>query len=126
MGTELRRRRRLSDLLSLASFACLGLGCLAWPAARAHAQQVTSPNGAVTIDYGVLNALGGQGQAPGAMAYGQAPYPAYVPSPYTNRPMPRRSRPMASPPIPTPMASRLMAIRPRAPARFSTRRRNIP
>ncbi|MFI5016520.1 MAG: hypothetical protein ACHQHK_01105, partial [Dongiales bacterium] len=83
MGTELRRRRRLSDLLSLASFACLGLAGLVWPAASAHAQQVTSPNGSVTIDYGVLNGLGGQGQAPAyGQTYAQAPYPAYVPSPY--------------------------------------------
>ena len=83
MGTEVRRRRRLSDLLSLASFACLGLAGLVWPAASAHAQQVTSPNGSVTIDYGVLNGLGGQGQAPAyGQTYAQAPYPAYVPSPY--------------------------------------------
>jgi hypothetical protein len=39
MGTEVRRRRRLSDLLSLASFACLGLAGLVWPAAGAHAQR---------------------------------------------------------------------------------------
>jgi outer membrane protein OmpA-like peptidoglycan-associated protein len=105
MGTELRRRRRLSDLLGLASFACLGLGCLAWPAARAHAQQVTTPNGAVTIDYGVLNALG-QGQAPGVMVYGQAygraPYPAYVQSPYSQSPYAPPVSPYGQPAYPYP------------------------
>jgi outer membrane protein OmpA-like peptidoglycan-associated protein len=101
MGTELRRRRRLSDLLGLASIACIGLACGAWPAASAHAQQVTTPNGAVTIDYGVLNALGGQGQAPGATAYGQ-PYPAYAQSPYTQSPYAPPVSPFGQPAYPYP------------------------
>jgi len=101
MGTELRRRRRLSDLLGLASIACIGLACGAWPAASAHAQQVTTPNGAVTIDYGVLNALGGQGQAPGATAYGQ-PYPAYAQSPYTQSPYAPPVSPYGQPAYPYP------------------------
>jgi outer membrane protein OmpA-like peptidoglycan-associated protein len=106
MGTELRRRRRLSDLLGLASFACpglasLALACWAWPAATAHAQQVTTPNGSVTIDYGVLNALGGQGQAPGVTAYGQ-PYPAYAQSPYTQSPYAPPVSPYGQPAYPYP------------------------
>ena len=117
MGTEVRRRRRLSDLLGLASFACLGLAGLGWPAASAHAQQVTSPNGAVTIDLRGAERPRRPGPGPRPMARPMArlPIPPMSPRltsrPIPNRPMPRRSRPMASPPIPTPMASRPMAIR---------------
>src|SRR5215472_8213283 len=71
MDTELHRRRRLSGLLGLASLACL-----AWPAAG-FTQQVTTPNGSVTIDYGVLNSVG-QGQGSGG--YGAQPSWPYSPS----------------------------------------------
>src|SRR5689334_287760 len=75
MDTELHRRRRRSGLLGLASLAAL-----AW-AGAAGAQQITTPNGAVTIDYGVLNSAG-QGQATDGYG-GQSSYPYGQPaSPY--------------------------------------------
>ena len=73
MDTE-PHRRRLSGLLGLASLACL-----ACPAAG-FAQQVTTPNGSVTIDYGVLNSVG-QSQAGGYGAQPTWPYSQSV-NPY--------------------------------------------
>src|SRR5215475_7485898 len=75
MDTELHRRPRRSGLLGLA-----GLAALAW-AGAAGAQQITTPNGSVTIDYGVLNSVG---QSQGTDGYGGQPsYPYGQPaSPY--------------------------------------------
>ena len=57
-----RPSNRLASLFGLASFALAGL-----PAAG-FSQQVTTANGSVTIDYGVLNSLG-QPQLPGVPQY---------------------------------------------------------
>src|SRR5262245_4029196 len=66
MRPELQRRYPRSVLLGLASFALFACSLTS-----AHAQQVTSPNGAVTVDYGVLNSLGPAQNA------GASPWPAY-------------------------------------------------
>ena len=112
MDTELHRRRRLSGLLGLASLACL-----AWPAVGS-AQQVTTPNGSVTIDYGVLNSVG---QASGG--YGAQPSWPYSPSvnPYDQSAAANAYGQQA----PYPTASRPGAIATRATSSLSIRRRNI-